>query len=83
MRHGGVRHLYYQGWQRTERTPYLIFIGLAVDDERSAGLRNTSRDASIMDRTADDPFLSVAPLTSSRKATRFACGVCAPASLGQ
>src|SRR5689334_13322902 len=25
------KHLYYQGWQRTERVPYLIFSGLATD----------------------------------------------------
>jgi predicted GH43/DUF377 family glycosyl hydrolase len=60
VHHGSVRHLYYQGWQRTERTPYLIFIGLAIDDGRGTGLRRHSRTP-IMDRTEDDPFLRGAP----------------------
>jgi predicted GH43/DUF377 family glycosyl hydrolase len=60
VRHGSARYLYYQGWQRTERTPHLIFIGLAVDDGRGAGLQRHSKTP-IMDRTEDDPFLRGAP----------------------
>jgi predicted GH43/DUF377 family glycosyl hydrolase len=52
------RHLYYQGWQRTERAPYLIFTGLATDEGR--GFEKHARTP-VLDRTDDDPFLRGAP----------------------
>jgi hypothetical protein len=57
---GARTRVYYQGWQRTERVPYLIFTGLAVDDGDGRGLEKQSRTP-ILDRTEDDPFLRGAP----------------------
>ncbi len=57
---GGTRRLYYQGWQRAERVPYLIFTGLAIDDGRGEGFKKHGRTP-VLDRTDDDPFLRGAP----------------------
>jgi predicted GH43/DUF377 family glycosyl hydrolase len=57
---GPRKHLYYQGWQRTERVPYLIFTGLATDHGDGRGFEKRSRTP-ILDRTEDDPFLRGAP----------------------
>jgi predicted GH43/DUF377 family glycosyl hydrolase len=57
---GPKRHLYYQGWQRTERVPYLIFSGLATDHGQGRGFEKHTR-APILDRTEDDPFIRGAP----------------------
>jgi hypothetical protein len=56
--HQDRKLLYYQGWQRTERAPHLIFTGVATDD--GSGFRKHSRTP-ILDRTDDDPFLRGAP----------------------
>lgn len=58
--HDGTKYLYYQGWQRTERIPYLIFSGLATDDGDGGGFRKRLRTP-VLDRTDDDPFLRGAP----------------------
>lgn len=55
---GPRRHLYYQGWQRAERVPYLIFTGLATDE--GEGFRKHG-PTPVLDRTDDDPFLRGAP----------------------
>lgn len=55
-----TKRLYYQGWQRTQRAPHLIFIGLATDDRSGGGFRKHSITP-IMDRIEDDPFLRGAP----------------------
>lgn len=60
VRDGATRHLYYQGWQRTERVPYAIFSGLATDDGRGKGFQKHGRTP-VLDRTDDDPFLRGAP----------------------
>ena len=58
--HDSKKYLYYQGWQRTERIPYLIFTGLAIDDGSGRGFEKHARTP-ILDRTGDDPFLRGAP----------------------
>lgn len=55
VRNGSETLLYYIGWQRAERVPYMLFAGLArktADDE----FRRVSRSP-ILDRTNDEPFL--------------------------
>lgn len=62
LRDGSTEYLYYQGWQRTERIPYLIFTGLATRDA-NAGADGFAKHARtpILDRTDHDPFLRAAP----------------------
>ena len=69
VRDGASEHLYYQGWQRTERIPYLLFTGLATRREDQAGFVKHSRTP-ILDRTDDDPFLRGAPYVI-REGDRF------------
>jgi predicted GH43/DUF377 family glycosyl hydrolase len=57
---GARKLLYYQGWQRAERVPYLIFSGLATDEGHGGGFEKHSR-VPILDRTDEDPFLRGAP----------------------
>jgi len=57
---GAAKHLYYQGWQRAERAPYLIFGGLATDDGTGRGFVKRSRTP-VLDRTDADPYLRGAP----------------------
>jgi hypothetical protein len=54
------RYLYYIGWQRCARVPYMLFTGLAISDD---GGRTFNRHARvpILDRTQDEPFSRSAP----------------------
>jgi len=56
----GRKYLYYQGWQRTERAPHLIFTGLAVGGAEGGAFTKYSRTP-ILDRVEDDPFIRGAP----------------------
>jgi hypothetical protein len=51
----GARYLYYIGWQRASRVPYLLFAGLAIN----RGGENFIKvgPAPVLDRTAAEPFL--------------------------
>jgi hypothetical protein len=60
LTHDGAKYLYYQGWQRTERAPYLIFSGLAIDDGLGRGVSKHSR-APILDRIETDRYIRGAP----------------------
>jgi hypothetical protein len=57
---GGRRCLYYIGWQRCERVPYMLFTGLAEPTEGSH-FRKVSRTP-ILDRTDAEPFLRSNPM---------------------
>ncbi len=52
----GKKFLYYIGWQRCERVPYMLFAGLAVSDDGGKSFTKHSR-VPILDRTPDEPFL--------------------------
>lgn len=52
------KYLYYQGWQRTERAPHLIFTGLATGDGQTFTKHS---QAPILDRTPGDLFIRGAP----------------------
>jgi predicted GH43/DUF377 family glycosyl hydrolase len=55
----GVR-LYYHGFQRTERIPYMIFAGLADAPPDGGTFVRRSRTP-LLDRTSEEPFLRGAP----------------------
>ena len=56
--------LYYHGFQRTERVPYLIFAGLA-DATPSGDEFHRMSGTPILDRTNEEPFIRGAPLRDS------------------
>lgn len=56
---GGRCFLYYIGWQRCERVPYMLFSGLAASDDRRV-FRRVSR-VPVLDRTDAEPFSRSAP----------------------
>ncbi len=55
----GRRYLYYIGWQRCERVPYMLFAGLAVSD---GALFRKHSQVPVLDRTASEPFSRSAPM---------------------
>ena len=61
---GGKKYLYYIGWQRAERVPYMLFAGLAVSDDNGKNFTKHSR-VPILDRTPDEPFSRAAPFVLS------------------
>ncbi|HYO15398.1 MAG TPA: hypothetical protein VE685_19555 [Thermoanaerobaculia bacterium] len=52
---GGRRFLYYIGWQRCERVPYMLFAGLAV--AQGDGPFERLQSVPVLDRTPPEPFL--------------------------
>lgn len=57
---GGKKFLYYIGWQRCERVPYMLFAGLAVSDDNGKNLKKNSQ-VPMLDRTDSEPFSRTAP----------------------
>lgn len=57
---GEKKYLYYIGWQRCERVPYMLFTGLAISEDNGLTFRKYSRTP-ILDRTAEEPFCRSAP----------------------
>lgn len=56
LQSGDRKYLYYQGFQRSHRVPYLTFTGLAVQDGGGGPFRKFSRTP-ITDRTDEEPFI--------------------------
>ena len=56
----GVKHLYYIGWQRAARVPYMLFSGLATSRDGGQTFQRHSR-VPVLDRTAAEPFSRSAP----------------------
>lgn len=54
------KYLYYIGWQRAERVPYMLFTGLAVSDDNGASFTRYS-NVPILDRVSDEPYSRSAP----------------------
>jgi len=52
---GTRKYLYYIGWQRCERVPYMLFTGLATSDDGLRFARNSRTP--VLDRTSTEPFL--------------------------
>lgn len=69
-------YLYYVGWQRTERVPYMLFTGLAISYDQGLTFNKFSR-VPILDRTNDEPFsratLCVLAENETFKAWYFSC----------
>lgn len=59
----GKKYLYYIGWQRCERVPYALFVGLAVSKD-GRRFERISR-APVFDRIDGEPFLRSAPVILS------------------
>ncbi len=57
---GSRKYLYYQGWQRTTKAPFLIFSGVAVSEDGQSPFRRIAR-VPALDRTAEEPYLRGAP----------------------
>ncbi len=57
---GDKKYLYYIGWQRCERVPYMLFTGLAISTDGGRSFRKHSR-VPVLDRTTDEPFSRSAP----------------------
>ena len=57
---GGKKYLYYIGWQRCERVPYMLFTGLAVSDDEGQSFAKHS-PVPVLDRTPREPFSRSAP----------------------
>jgi predicted GH43/DUF377 family glycosyl hydrolase len=52
----GEKYLYYIGWQRCEKVPYMLFAGLA--SSRDGGLSfKRIQPIPVLDRTSKEPFL--------------------------
>lgn len=56
----GRKYLYYIGWQRCEKVPYMLFTGLAISDNNGESFVKHSR-VPILDRTDVEPFSRSAP----------------------
>ncbi len=56
---GSRKLLYYTGWTRGVSVPFYLFAGVAVSDEGQAFRRISA--APLLERTADDPFLTASP----------------------
>ena len=52
----GKKFLYYIGWQRCERIPYMLFAGLAVSDDSGKTFIKHSQTP-VLDRIPEEPFL--------------------------
>lgn len=55
-----VPHLFYIGWQRAVRVPYMLFTGLARGDRAGESFERV-QGVPVLDRTADEPFSRSAP----------------------
>jgi hypothetical protein len=57
---GSQVYLYYIGWQRTERVPYMLFTGVAVSGDGGEHFERVQRTP-VLDRTPAEPFSRSAP----------------------
>jgi hypothetical protein len=55
----GKKYLYYIGWQRCERTPHMLFTGLATSNDGCCFQKYA--DIPVLDREPNDKFLRSAP----------------------
>ncbi|MFQ5544345.1 MAG: hypothetical protein ACE5FE_00065 [Acidiferrobacterales bacterium] len=60
MKFGGRMYLYYIGWQRCERVPYMLFSGVAISADNGRSFKKHSRTP-ILERNNDEPFSRSAP----------------------
>jgi len=60
VRVGRRRYLYYTGWQRCERVPYMLFTGLATGDA-GGNVFTKYAPTPVLDRTPGESFSRAAP----------------------
>ncbi len=70
---GGRQMLYYTGWQRCERVPYMLYTGLAEIMEE--GQCRRVLNVPVLDRTNAEPFLRSAPMVM-KDTERFRAWYC-------
>ncbi|MFQ5753281.1 MAG: hypothetical protein ACE5HI_14920, partial [bacterium] len=58
INYGGKKFLYYVGFQRAERVPYMLFTGLAVSDDGGRSFKRYSK-APILERNRNK-YISIA-----------------------
>jgi hypothetical protein len=63
----GATHLYYVGWQRAERVPYMLFTGLAISRDGGRSFVRSS-EVPVLDRTPSEPFSRGAPFVARQGA---------------
>ena len=56
----GKKYLYYIGWQRCEKVPFMLFTGLAISKDNGKTFERYSR-VPVLDRTPTEPFSRSAP----------------------
>lgn len=56
----GRKYLYYIGWQRAERVPYMLFAGLATGDSAGDSFQRAA-PVPVLDRTRLEPYSRSAP----------------------
>lgn len=61
----GKKYLFYQGWQRCERTPHMIMSGVAVSTDGSS-FQKVSR-VPLFDRTDLEPFMRGTPFVMNHE----------------
>jgi hypothetical protein len=60
IRIGDQLHLYYIGFQRTVRVPYMLFTGVAIGDNNGEHFHRHQRTP-LLDRTSSEPYSRSAP----------------------
>jgi hypothetical protein len=68
--HNGRVWLYYVGWQRSTRVPYLLFTGLAHSEDGGLTFRRHAR-VPVLDRTDAEPTLRSGAFVSLGRDGRF------------
>ena len=58
--HGGMKYLYYYGWNRGVTVPYYIYIGLAISKDGGETFERYSK-VPILDRNTVDPYQTTGP----------------------
>lgn len=64
----GGKYLYYVGWQRCERVPYMLFSGMAVSKD-SGGTWSKHARIPVLDRTDAEPSFRSAPFVKLEEGT--------------
>lgn len=60
VRVGSSLYLYYVGWQRSERVPYVLLGGLAISNDDGDTFTRFAQ-VPVLERTRDEPFIRSAP----------------------
>jgi hypothetical protein len=70
LRHDGALWLYYAGWQRSTRIPYLLFTGLARSDDDGLSFHRHAR-VPVLERSDAEPTLRSGAFVMARPGGGF------------